>query len=167
MIHELAKALEPWKSAFSDSKVIAGSVTGVHILALLFGGGLAIGADRTTLRLATTDESERNRLLADLHDVHRPVLIALSFLFVTGVLLASADVETFLPSPVFWVKLSLIALLLGNGGVLTLTENALRAQPAVAPDQRAKLWSRLRMSSMCSIALWTATAIAGITLVNL
>jgi len=41
---------------------------------------------------------------------------------VTGVLLAAADVETFLPSVIFWVKLGLVALLVINGGVLTLTE---------------------------------------------
>ena len=40
----------PWHSLYADSKTVASVVTGVHLVGLLFGGGLAVAADRSTLR---------------------------------------------------------------------------------------------------------------------
>jgi len=106
--------------------------------------------------------------LREVADVHSAVLIGLVVLFVSGVLLAASDVETFLPSPYFWVKLSLVALLLINGAFLTTTERALRARAAsedVTVDE-GPLWSRVRTQAITSVTLWTATAVAGIVLSN-
>lgn len=165
VIHTLANILEPWKSLYSDSKVVASAVTAVHLIGLLFGGGLAIAADRSTLRALKLDESERGDALADLHAVHRPVLIALAMLFLSGVALAAADIETFAKSPIFIVKLALVALLLTNGAVLERTERALRTDPADA-RRRMLRWRRLRTTAYLSLALWTCTLLAGTILVN-
>jgi uncharacterized membrane protein len=88
------------------------------------------------------------------------VLIALTVLFVTGVAMVTSDVATFLTSPVLWVKLGLVALLVFNGVVLERTETALRrgAEPSV--------WSRLRVAAVCSIGLWIATLVVGTVLVS-
>jgi len=48
MLQQLVAAVEPWKSAYSNSKISAVAVTSVHLVALLFGGGLAVAADRAT-----------------------------------------------------------------------------------------------------------------------
>jgi hypothetical protein len=90
-------------------------------------------------------------------------------LFASGVLLAAADLETFATSPVFWVKLGLVALLLVNGFVLERTESRLRGLSAreVVPAGRVESsWRRLRKSAVLSFVLWTATLVAGTLLVN-
>jgi hypothetical protein len=165
LVHTLANALVPWKSLYSDSKAVASVVTGVHLVGMLFGGGLAVAADRSTLRALRREPSERARALTDLHAVHRPVLLALAVLFLSGVALAAADIETFLASPVFIIKLGLVALLLANGTVLVRTERALRSASS-GPGRESRLWRRLRTTAYLSLLLWTSTVLAGTVLVN-
>jgi hypothetical protein len=160
----LVQALAPWKSLYSDSKTVASVVTGVHLVGLLFGGGLAVAADRLTLRAMRRPAAERAETLRELHAVHRPVLVALALLFVSGVALAAADAETFLGSPIFWAKLGVVALLLANGAVLERTERALRQ--GGAEERIPLLWRRLGISTRLSLALWTATVVMGTVLVN-
>lgn len=156
--------LAPWQQAFSDSTAISTSVTAVHLLAMLFGGGLAIAADRTTLKLHSDNADQRRQHLVELNAVHRPVLIALGFQFFSGIAMLASDIRTFVVSPVLWIKLGLVALLLINGVVLVRTETALRRSQGGA--EPAGLWSRLNFNAVCSLALWSATLVAGITLVN-
>jgi hypothetical protein len=165
LLHTLAHALVPWKSLYSDSKTVASAVTGVHLIGVLFGGGLAVAADRSTLRALRREPSERARALAELHAVHRPVLLALAVLFLSGVALAASDIETFAASPVFVLKLVLVALLLINGTVLERTEHALRLA-ASGPGRETRLWRRLRTTAYLSLLLWTCTVLAGTVLVN-
>ena len=168
-ISRIAQWCEPWNHLFGHSKAVSGTVTGAHIIALLFAGGFAIASDRLTLRAHGRDRLTRMNQLREVADVHGAVLLGLVVLFVSGVLLAASDVETFLPSPIFWVKLSLVALLLINGALLTITERALRAR-AFTDDVTATeeaLWSRVRTQAIASATLWTATAVAGIVLSNI
>lgn len=92
-----------WSDLYSESAVVSTTVTVLHIVAMLIGGGLAISADRATLR----DEP--------IPDVHKNVIGALTVMAVTGVLMALGDLDEFLANPMFWVKLALVALLLING----------------------------------------------------
>ena len=169
VVHYLARILAPWQSTFSSSKALSTSVTTVHMLALFFGGGLAVAADRSTLRLYRADAADRIQQLRELRAVHGPVLVALSFLFASGAALVAADVEAFATSPVFWVKMGLVTLLLANGAVLTRTEWRLR-QTTLPNDSEpvatVSLWRRLRWSAVASVAFWTATLIAGVVLTN-
>jgi hypothetical protein len=162
MIAQLAQLFAPWKSLYGDSKVLPAVVQSVHLIALLFGGGFAVAADRSTLLAKRRSDERRAYQLGELHAVHRPVLIALTFALLSGVAMATADVETFASSPNFWVKLGLVAVLLANGALLTLTEKRLFK----AGGTDARLWSRLRFNSVCSLGLWTATLIAGVALTN-
>jgi hypothetical protein len=161
IVAALAHACAPWQSLYSNSKPVATAVTATHLVAMLFGGGLAVAADRRTLRADTGDTDARRRLLDELSAVHRPVLAALAVLFVSGVAFAAADVETFAKSPAFAVKLVLVTLLLGNGAVLARTEGALRTA-----DATTRLWRRLRIAARLSLLLWTALVVAGTVLVN-
>jgi hypothetical protein len=166
----LAHTFAPWQSFYSNSKPMETAVTSVHLLAMLFGGGLAVAADRSTLRAAQADAETRRHALEQVGTAHRPVLVALAVLFVSGVALATADVETFAKSPAFAIKLVLVALLLGNGYALTRTEAALHR--AMAPAGREgssgeeRLWRRLRTTARLSLLLWTVTVVAGTVLVN-
>lgn len=165
VIQTLAGVLEPWKSLYSDSKTVASAVLAVHLIGVLFGGGLAIAADRSTLRALKREESDRLGALAELHAVHRPVLIALALLFMSGIALAAADIETFAGSPVFLLKLTLVALLLTNGAVLERTERALRLAPG-GIQRQTSLWRRLKTTAYLSLLLWTCTVLAGTVLAN-
>jgi uncharacterized membrane protein len=165
IVATLAHTLEPWKSLFSDSKAVASVVTGVHLLGLLFGGGLAVAADRSTLRALKRAPADRAAALAELHAVHRPVLIALVLLFASGVAFATADIETFVSSPYFYLKLALVTLLLANGAVLERTERALRRAGATTGAE-TRLWRRLGTTSRLSLFLWTCTVVAGTVLAN-
>lgn len=165
LVETLAHTFAPWQSIYSDSKAVASVVTGVHLTGLLFGGGFAVAADRATLRAFQRDPVERRAVLSELHAVHRPVLVALLVLFLSGLALAAADVKTFAESPVFILKLTLVALLLTNGAVLERTERALRLT-AGGPRRDARLWRRLRATAWLSLGLWTGTVVAGTVLVN-
>jgi hypothetical protein len=169
LVTTAAHMLAPWQAAYSDSTLISTSVTTVHVVALVFGAGLAIAADRATLRHAKGDDSERLRLLGEIHSTHRPVLIALALMFASGAALAAADIKTFAGAPVFWIKLGLVTLLLMNGVVLERTEASLKkgnSLEILSEDRSRKMWKRLRRSAVLSIALWTATIVAGTALVN-
>jgi hypothetical protein len=164
-IHSLAQPFEPWNSLYSHSKLVSTSVVTLHLGAMFLGGGLAVAADRATLRVAAEHPDERARQLRAVSDAHRPVLIAIALLFISGIAMALADLENFLASPVFWIKLSLVALLLLNGWFLQRTETALRATDDTGtgvPDG----WRRMRTFTKLSITLWIATFVAGSILTN-
>jgi len=156
----------PWQRFYADSKTVETSVTFLHLAAMLFAGGFAVAADRRTLRTRPRADGYQEAL-AELHGVHRPVLIGLVVLFLTGFALATADLETFLASPIFLLKLLVVALLLVNGGFLVQTEQVLRRQVPSGPTPAVeRLWRRLRIISWTSLALWTASVLAGTMLLN-
>ena len=90
------------------------------------------------------------------------VLLGLILALGSGVLLFAADVATFARSPVFWVKMGLLALLLANGWLLSRTESELRT----GEIDRPALWTRLGYISYASMALWLALILAGTLLTN-
>ena len=51
------------------------------------------------------------------------VIAGLAMLFATGLLLFAADVDTFLPSRMFWIKMGLVALLLANGAMMRVAQH--------------------------------------------
>ena len=127
VLQAVATAAKPWAALFSDSRAVSSAVTFFHLGGLLFAGGLAVASDRATFRALRGTDEDRSRLLVDLGNAHAWVLAGLSVIFVSGLLLALSDVKTFGPSPIYWTKMSLVALLLINGSVLQRTEQKLRA----------------------------------------
>lgn len=166
LLTRIAEAAEPWRSLYSDSKVLETTVVSAHLGGMLVGGGLALSADRMTLRRWRADATERARHLRELGSTHRTVLISLAVVFATGVLLFLSDVEEFAGSAVFWVKISLVGLLLVNGFLMTRAEGALRARLAHDEPAPDRLWRRLRTISATSAVLWLATLLAGVALTN-
>jgi hypothetical protein len=159
----LVKILEPWANLYSDSKVIPTVVVFAHIAALVFAGGLAVTLDRGTLRAARGSAELRWRQLDELRVAHRLVITGLALSFATGVLLFTADLETYFTSWVFWTKLTMIALLLTNGYVMTRVESRIGSTPGAADDLG---WKRLRFTAAVSMVLWFAIAFAGVALVK-
>ncbi len=157
----LVRQAEPWADLYSHSKALSAGVLFLHLVPLLVSGGTALVADRATLRTVRGDASARGAQLAELAASHRLVVSGLALSFVSGVLMFLSDVETFLPSPFFWIKLALVGLLLLNGLAMTRTERVLVAR---GPEGSDALWARMRTIAVVSAALWLATTLAGVVL---
>jgi hypothetical protein len=149
MIESLVAALEPWQTLFADSLVVSTTIVAVHILSLLIGGGLAIAADRMTLRALRNPQADWQYHMQEIGAVHRPVGIALMGSFLSGLLLAAADIEEFIDSPVYWTKMALVAMLIVNGFFLHRVSR-----------ERSALTARI------SLVLWISIATLGVVLGN-
>jgi hypothetical protein len=158
MSHLSALAAQ-WASLYSNHAALRTIVVFAHVGGLVGAGGCAIAADRATLLALTRHEAERRHQVEALAGTHRVVIAGLAFIVVSGLLLFAADVETFLYSRVFWIKMALVLLLLVNGAVLTAAERSARRGAGDA-------WGRLRGTAMASLALWFLIAFAGVALTN-
>lgn len=174
VVERLSDAAAPWQSLYSDNGVVSAAVNFAHVGGLLVGGGLAIAADRHTLRAVRGSADDRTRQLAELAGIHRTVIVSLVFVILSGIALFLADVKEFSESPVFWTKLGLVLLLLVNGALMTHAEGALgapggvvigadgAARPATVAETGS--WGRLRTHALASLALWIVTTLAGVIL---
>jgi hypothetical protein len=158
-VQKLIDAAEPWNKLYSHSKTLSSAVLFLHLAPLIFAGGAAFVADRATLRAVRADAETRARHLAELGLTHPLVVGGLGLSFFSGILMLLSDLETFLPSPLLWIKLTLVGLLCVNGLVMLRTENALASR-----KDDAALWGRLRTVAILSGVLWIATTLAGVIL---
>lgn len=159
----LVRLAEPWSQVYGDSTVVPTLVVFGHIAALVFAGGLAITLDRATLRAARGSAELRWRQLEELRAAHRLVVVGLGLSVVTGVLLFTADLETYFGSWIYWTKMGLIALLLLNGFMMTRIESRISSTPNAADEAG---WKRLRSTAILSLVLWFTIAFAGVALVK-
>jgi len=158
----LTRLAEPWAHFYSHSKTASTVVTFLHIAPIVVGGGIAIALDRAALRLDANDEPARARHLRELGAVHPIVMWSLGLLLLSGLAMLAADLDTFLGSWVFWLKMALIVLLLANGAQMTRLERKLAAPGGGAEDQ----WRRLRGIAITSVILWLTITLLGVVLTN-
>jgi len=151
--------LATWASVYSNSALLKTALGFAHLGGLLVAGGGAIAADRAVLTAPQDDADERRRHLAKADATHRYVIAGLVAVMLSGVLLCAADLDTYLASRVFWLKMGLIVVLLGNGLLLARAERA-------AKSGAASGWPRLRRASVASLALWLITTFLGAALPN-
>lgn len=69
--------------------------------------------------------------------------------------------EAYLTSGIFWIKILLVGVLLGNGLVMQVAERDARE----AASESA--WARLRGTAFASTALWSVVTLAGVLLERL
>jgi len=148
-----------WAQWYGDSTVLSSSVTAFHLGGMLLGGGLAVASDRAMLRALRRPEP-LGAHLADLESAHRLVALGLVVTIATGLLMLAADIEALLGSPVFWIKMLVLGLLLTNGRTLRRTARRLDTGPADSVLWRA----RLRRAAFTSAALWFAALALGAAL---
>jgi uncharacterized membrane protein len=161
-IETLAEAVKPWADFYSKSKPASLGITYVHIASVVVGGGLAIACDRLALRKAAGSTDDRVFMLREVAAVHRPVLVAIGVIVVSGAAMMLADVETFLKSPVYYTKMALFLVLALNGWFVTRNERQLAADPSPSNP----VWGRLKFSAVASIVLWLSVALAGVLLTS-
>lgn len=156
----MAALLETWGSVYANHAALRTVIQFLHVVGLVAGGGSALAADRITLRAAKRSDVDRRVELATLHGTHRVVVLSLVAVTISGLLLFGADLDMYLHSTVFWLKMALIVLLLVNGTII------LRASGR-AERGHAGAWEPLRYAAIASIVLWTLTTLAGAALPNL
>lgn len=156
----VSQLLESWVSIYANHPVLRTGVDFVHVGGLLVGGGCAITADLATIRAVRDNDATREAQLQLLGRTHRLVVLGLAALVISGGLLFAADVDTFLYSRVFWLKMGLLGLLLGNGLWL------LRGERQVQRGD-ARAWARLHYAAVSSLVLWLVTTLAGAALPNI
>ena len=150
--------MHAWESLYANSAALRTLVGFVHVGGLIVGGGCAIAADRATLAAYRRRGSDRRSELDGIRSAHRVVIGGLIAVMASGVLLLGADLDTYLHSWVFWVKMGLVALLLVNGA-------ALRRLAGRDADDDAR-WRLLAYTSGVSLSLWLLTTLAGAALPN-
>ncbi|HEX4999371.1 MAG TPA: hypothetical protein VFY29_14180 [Terriglobia bacterium] len=150
--------LDTWASIYANHATLRAAIAFFHVGGLVIGGGSAIAADRLTLRLFRRPADRRTQW-GVLHGTHRVVLGGLAAVVVSGILLFAADVESFLYSGVFWLKIGLFVALLINGAALVHAGN----QVERGNDGS---WNRLATSSALSVVLWLTTTLVGAALPN-
>jgi uncharacterized membrane protein len=156
----LVQLLKPWNEFYSHSKTTETIVLFLHVGGLLLAGGLAIAADRGTLRALRAAAAERTVHVRELGAVHRWVLTGLTAVVVSGVALLTSDIETFFPSWLYWTKMAFVVLLLINGLMMTRVEQGL----ARDPSETSPHWRALHRTAVSSLVLWFTITALGVAL---
>jgi uncharacterized protein DUF6644 len=155
-----APLIDSWVSLYANHPALRTGVEFLHIFGLVAGGGCALTADLATLTAVRDGATARTTQLHLLTRTHRIVVLGLVALTISGLLLFCADVQTFLYSRVFWLKMALLLMLLVNGLLL------LRGERRVLRGE-ADAWARLHYTAAASLVLWTLTTLAGAALPNI
>lgn len=151
----LAGLVHRWAKFYDDRTSVSTAVTFLHLAGVLVAGGFAVVTDRAALRLAPASPAtpQQRRHLEELATVHVWVIGGLLLTLVTGILMFFSDLGTYLHSAVFWTKMGLIAVLLGNGWIRLRAERALLGGIAA--------WRRFRQTSVASLILWFLILLTG------
>ncbi len=167
LLEKLIALAQPFADVYAEHKVLSIGTTMLHIGGLLAGGGLAIATDRAVLRMPSQYGVGQRAVLDDLATTHTLVVSAIGVLLVSGLMFLAADVKTFLTSPVYWVKMSGVFLLLLNGLRLWRAEGRLQQSVSKSggtePMPPAE-WRALRGGAITSLVLWFAVMALGVVL---
>jgi hypothetical protein len=150
----IADAIQTWADFKADHRVVARGLGALHLSGILLGGGSAIFLDRAIRRARGATDAARGFILDELARAHRVVVPSLVLVFATGALWTLSELDDFLSSPVYWLKMGLVAVLLINGVVMVRAERA-------AKSGDARGWSRLATTSTISLVLWFGILVAG------
>jgi len=155
----LTDLADSWSSIYSGSPAMKSALAFAHIGALVAGGGMAIVADRATLAAHKFGGDAMRREADRLGGMHGTVLVSVAIILGSGFLLMFADLDAYLQSPAFWIKMALVAALLANGAMLRHA-----GRVAATGDERAH--RTLATAARLSLGLWFATTLAGAVLPN-
>lgn len=161
LVESLKTLVEPWAAYYKDNEWLRTTLMVLHLGALLIGGGLAVAADRFTLRALRVRRLDLT-ILEEQHQVHAVIIASLVAFFVSGVGMSLSNVDKYATSWIYWVKMGLFTLLLINGLALLRVERQLGRD--ATPASRA--WGTLRRVCASSAALWMAITLFGVLLIE-
>jgi hypothetical protein len=156
----LSHAVGSWAAFYSGSALTRTLVSFVHVAGLVAGGGAAISADRATLKATRRGLPVTREQIDHIHGTHRIVIAGLAAVIISGVLLFAADVETYAPSKLFWLKMAMVAALMINGAFLVRVGHGVQT-----PDDQIR--RTMRWTAGLSLALWFLTTLVGAGLPNI
>ena len=159
MIAAIQDLADTWSSIYTHSPAIKSALAFAHIGGLVGGGGCAIAADRATLKALRRPVAEAAHRIEELHNVHTVVIVGLVLVVASGALLALADLDTYLQSTVFWIKMAFVVALLANGALVVRAGSRVHNGDASARGA-------LRFACVASLTLWFATTLIGAALPN-
>jgi uncharacterized membrane protein len=151
--------VETWAAFYANSPATRSAVTFAHVGALVVGGGSAIAADLGTVKALRRDAPTLRAELARLQSTHRVVTTGLALVVSSGLLLMLADLDAYVASTAFWLKMGLFAALVLNGAIVVSTTATTRED---TPHSRA----RIRLAALTSLVLWLATTLLGTVVPN-
>jgi hypothetical protein len=149
-----------WASFYANHATARTIVTFIHVASLIGGAGTAFTVDREMLGWQSLAVPERLARLTKLRAANATVVAGLVLVVLSGVLLFASDLDAFLYSKFFWIKMALVALLLANGAFMVFAERRAFA------DGDARSWLQLRLAAAFSLTLWLLTTLVGVTLPN-
>ncbi len=173
----LPEWLARWAELYRSSVAVQAIALYGHLTAVVLAAAFALGADQKIVRARRGPQIRRVRALRDWRRAHRFVLAGLALGVLAGLGLLLSNVPRFLPSWIFWLKMTLLAVLVANGRVLKRDVVSLWA--TAAPDHRGEApppdivdaapilddaWDRLAHAALRSAWLWAATLLAGVLL---
>ena len=157
---------EPWQKLYAHSTTVATLVLFGHVAGLVVAAALTFSTEASALRLDPADDVERRRYLRFTSPSRRAIGVALAVAMSSGLLLFLADLEAFVVSPVFWTKMCLVALLLGNVLVASRLDARLRREGDASAQRHDGLWRRRRASAWTAAVLWLALLLSGSALAS-
>jgi nitrate reductase gamma subunit len=147
-----------WSSYYDKHQAVSVLIRFLHLAAIVLGAGSALITDRRVLGASLRKSVNRDEVFATLRPDHLRVAVCMIVLGITGILMTAADSSTYFASKIFWVKMTLVALLLSNGAAIVLAERRIgRVGVAIG-------WRRLAITAGVSVLLWLTILYMGVLL---
>lgn len=149
-----------WGSIYSNHAALRTIIAFAHVGGLVAAGGASFVADRQILSAFKHRVTDGSSGLRTVHKAHSVILAGLTIVIVSGVLLFAADLDAYLASRLFWIKMALVVALTVNGAILTRAEYR-------ASNNIDDSWETLKWTAIASLCLWFLTTFIGTALPNI
>lgn len=158
ILKTMTAASRLWIELYRGSDLLQFGLHAAHLGALAVALVAALGADARALRARRWSTSRQRAFAAEFPGLHLRITLCLAVVFASGIMLLLAKPQALLGSPVFWLKMTSVALLLWNGDRLRQMIRRLRSIPAVAAED----WARFEEVARYSAGLWVITVALGL-----
>jgi uncharacterized membrane protein len=149
-----------WGSIYSNHATLRTIIAFAHVGGLVAAGGASFVADREILSAFRRRIRDGSAGLRTVHKAHGVILAGLAVVVISGVLLFAADLDAYLASRLFWIKMALVVALMINGAILTRAEHR-------ASNDHHDSWETLKWTAIASLCLWFLTTFIGTALPNI
>ncbi len=161
----MADVIAWWSGLYRANDIVQMAAAFGHLAAIAFAARYALAGDAAALRLTSSSRRPAEDLLR-ITTAHPRVIGGLAVALLTGLAQLAAQLDYLPRSPIFWIKMTMLALLLVNGRMIQLAGRAAAAAAATRETGSTSVAvpSVLRAAAMRSIALWCAILLLGLLL---